>query len=222
MKGKIVAIIGGTGNQGLGLAVRFARSGYQVIIGSRNQEKAERLRDEANEYVEGKTIIGFENSVAAAKADFVLFTVPYQYMISTAEYLKPHIREEAIVVDVSVPLEFRKSTAHLIPKPKSAAEELQEILAPVPVVAAFKSLGAEALRSFEYALDTTVYVAGKKKHCGAVMELAKGLKDAQPVRVGPLSTSKYIEALVPLSMGVNKSVGSHMTGLKAIPRPLKE
>lgn len=223
MKDETVAIIGGTGNQGLGLAVRFARAGYKVIIGSRNNEKAERLRDEANQYVEGETIQGFENTVAASKADFVLVTVPYEYMPSTLESLKPHIKEGAIVVDVSVPLEFRKSTAHLIPKEKSAAQEAQEVLgSEIPVVGAFKSLGAEALRSFDHAMDTTVYVAGKKKFCGPVMDLARALKDVQPVRVGPLSTCKYIEGLVPLSININKSVGSKMTSLKAVANPLKD
>ena len=220
-KKEVVAIIGGTGNQGLGLAVRFAKAGYHVIIGSRSQEKAERLRDEANGFLDKPDVEGFENAVAASKADFVLITVPFQYLKSTLEYLKPHIKEGAIVIDVTVPLEFRKSTAHLIPMEKSGAEMAAEILDPIPVVAAFKSVSAHALRSFEKKLDLNVYVAGPKKYCGPVLELASALEDAQPIRVGPLSVSKYIEGLVPLSINVNKSIGSQMTAFRADSNPLK-
>ena len=214
-----VAIIGGTGNQGVGLAVRLANAGHNVYIGSRSPEKGEKVAGEALELSNGK-IVGGSNTSAVKDADFLLLTVPFNYVESTANQLKPHLSSNTTIIDVTVPLEFRSGQPHLIPSNTSGAEVVESCFDNNPVVGAFKTISAYALRQIDKALSHTIYVAGKKEDCNPVLSLVSTIKYAKAVRVGPLSMCRYIEGLVPLSIVLNKRLKSHMISLLPDKNPL--
>ena len=139
----VIAILGGTGKEGPGLAMRWASAGYKIIIGSRQTEKAQRIADELNTQLEIDTIIGYENSRAARKADICVLTVVQSAHRSAVEGLKDDLSGK-ILVDATARVDFRDPKP---PSPPAAARIAQDILGPdVKVVAAFQNVPAHALR----------------------------------------------------------------------------
>src|ERR1044072_3279043 len=101
-----IGIIGGTGEEGRGLALRFAQAGAQVTIGSRTTEKAKEAADELNQAIGSEKIHFATNENAVKEADFVLLTVPFDFAASTLDSLKEHFRADAILIDITVPVSF--------------------------------------------------------------------------------------------------------------------
>ncbi|MDX9865146.1 MAG: NADPH-dependent F420 reductase, partial [Anaerolineaceae bacterium] len=144
---RTIAIVGGTGKEGKGLAYRWAKAGYRVLIGSRKQEKAEAAAEDVKSLLGDMPadVIGLANPDAAAAADIVAITVPYQAHRPTLESLKD-ILQGKILIDVTVPLVPPKVTKVQMPPAGSACQEAQEILGEdVKVVAAFQSVSFENL-----------------------------------------------------------------------------
>ena len=133
-----IAILGGTGQQGPGLALRWAMAGEEVIIGSRSQERAEKTASELNAELGDARIRGMENPQAAEAAEIVVLTVPYTAHLSTLESVKTQVQGK-IFVDVSVPLDPENPRRMKMPPAGSATEEAQAFLGPATkVVAAFQ------------------------------------------------------------------------------------
>ena len=214
---KTIGVLGGTGKEGKGLAYRWAKCGYQVIIGSRSREKAESAAQELSEMLGSAQVKGVENLQAAQEADLLVLTVPFAVHRETLEYLKDALKGK-ILIDVTVPLVPPKVTRVQLPAAGSAAQEAQEILGPdVQVVSAFQNISYEHLmHDAEVACDVLV-CGGNKISRGIVLRLVKeaGLVGWD---AGPIENSVVAEGLTSILIGLNKqygvaSAGIHITGI---------
>lgn len=213
-----IAIIGGTGDLGTGLAGRWAAVGYPVILGSRAKEKAVAAAQAMNA-AEGTNVSGDDNLAAARSADIVVIAVPYANHDATLNELKPAI-EGKIVVDAVVPLMPPKVSVVQLPGDGSAAAEAQRILGEkARLVSAFHNVGAAKLRGAG-PIDCDVLVCGDDK---AARDIVIALADAAGTRGvdgGVLANSVAAEALTSILIGINRRYkvngsGIRITGLPA-------
>ncbi len=208
-----IAVLGGTGKEGRGLAYRWAKSGYRVIIGSRTAEKAKSAAADLNEMLGKETVIGMENMEAAQAADMLVLTVPYNAHTSTLETIRDAAQGK-ILVDVTVPLVPPKVTKVQMPPAGSAAQEAQSILGEdVNVVAAFQNISHEHLFS-DHPINCDVLVTGKGK--AARLEVLKLVEAAGMVGwdAGPIENSMVAEGLTSLLIYINKQNGVKSAGIK--------
>jgi NADPH-dependent F420 reductase len=217
-----IAILGGTGKEGKGLAYRWAQAGYRVLIGSRSEEKALAAVADLKELLGSQDVKveGYANPDAASQADLVVITVPYAAHRPTLESLKD-VLQGKILVDVTVPLVPPKVTKVQMPPAGSAAQEAQEILGEdVQVVAAFQSISYENLLK-EGDANCDILVTGKGQ---AARELVLSLvADAGLVGwdAGPIENSVVVEGMTSILIGINKKYGVTSSGIRitGVPRP---
>ena len=214
MAGKrTIAVLGGTGAEGSGLAFRWAHSGYDVIIGSRTPEKAERVAGELNADLGRDLIRGMENTEAARQAEIVVLTVPYSAHGPTVESVKDAVQGR-IFVDVTVPIAPPVATVTL-PPGRTAAEEAQAALGEsVRVVSAFQNVSATHLKDLDFVADCDVLVAGDDPEAKALtMELveAAGMKG---IDAGPLANAIVAESLTPVLIHINKTHKVKASGIR--------
>lgn len=217
----VLAILGGTGDLGTGLARRWAQAGYRVIIGSRTQEKAEAAVADLKSVMQERgvtaiTVEAMENLAAAEAADIVAMTVPFGHHSSTLELVKPALQGK-ILIDVTVPLVPPKVARVQLPEQGSAGQIAQELLGEgVQVVSAFQNVAAHHLQEGQ-GLDCDVLVCGDKKEARAqVIELveAAGMRG---FHAGSIANAAAVEAMTSVLIFVNKQYGCHagvkLTGL---------
>ncbi|MBI9034189.1 MAG: NADPH-dependent F420 reductase [Bacteroidales bacterium] len=214
-KDKKIAIIGGTGKEGKGLAYQWVKSGYHVIIGSRNEEKAQKAVDDLRNLIDKdfSNLEGMENTEAAKSADIIVLTVPYSAHKPTLNTLKPFLKGKP-VVDVTVPLKPPKVTKVQMPPEGSALMEAKAILGDEAVLA-----GAFHNISYEVLLENTqgscdVLVVGETKDIRALtleMVAATGLKGWD---AGPIENAVVLEGLTSILIGINKKHGVHSAGIQ--------
>ncbi len=209
-----IAVLGGTGKEGKGLAYRWAKAGYKVLIGSRSSERAVTAASEIMELAEGDTsVVGTSNREAAQLADIVVLTVPYAAHRETLESVKDVIKGK-ILIDVTVPLVPPKVTKVQMPPAGSAAQEAKEIVGEgVEVVAAFQNISHEHLLK-EEDVGCDVLVTGTSKDArGEVLKLveAAGLTGWD---AGPIENSVVLEGLTSVLININKQYGSTHAGIK--------
>lgn len=216
----VIAIIGGTGKEGKGLAYRWAKVGYRVIIGSRQTEKALAAAEDVRERIEGPTRVeGMSNPEAATAADLVVVTVPFAAHRATLELIKPYVQGK-IVVDVTVPLVPPRVTKVQMPPAGSAAQEAQQALGEgVQVAAAFQNISYEHLLD-DKPVECDVLVTGSTREArNAVLQLveAAGLVGWD---AGPLENSVVAEGLTSILIGLNKQYGVQSSGIRitGVPR----
>jgi 8-hydroxy-5-deazaflavin:NADPH oxidoreductase len=212
-----IAIIGGTGDLGSGLAGRWAKAGYPIVLGSRAKDKAvAAAQDMASG---GAPITGDDNLGAARSAEIVVIAVPYSNHDAILNELKPTLAGK-IVVDAVVPLKPPKVSVVQLPEEGSAAAIAQRILGDTArLVSAFHNVGAAKLRG-EGAIDCDVLVCGDDKDA---RDLVIALADAAGTRGvdgGALANSVAAEALTSLLIGINRrykvsNAGIRITGLPA-------
>jgi hypothetical protein len=217
---KTIAVIGGTGNEGPGLALRWARSGqYQVIIGSRQPEKAERAAAELNARLGQARIRGMANPAAAAAADIAVLTVPYSAHLPTLESIRAGLTGK-ILVDVTVPLQPPQVSRVYIPPGGSAAAEAQAMLgSDVRVVAAFQNVGAVHLQDLDHPIDCDVLVCGDDPEAKAEAIALAGAIGARGLDAGPLQNAVVVEGLTAILIGINQrykvtGAGIRITGVE--------
>lgn len=213
-----IAVLGGTGHEGSGLAYRWARSGYKVIIGSRTLEKAQKAATEINALLGCDVVRGMLNMDAAAAADIVVLTVPYAAHRTTLEGVFEQVQGK-ILVDVTVPLQPPNITVATLPPGRTAAEEAQVLLGPnVRVVSAFQNVSAAHLKDSGHVVDCDVLVCGDDV---AARETVIALAQAAGMRgidAGPLANAIVAESLTPVLLGINKrykvkGAGIRITGI---------
>jgi NADPH-dependent F420 reductase len=216
---KTIAIIGGTGREGPGLALRWAMSRqYRVIIGSRQREKAEGVAAELNERLGEHLMRGMVNSEAAAAAELVVLTVPYAAHRATLEDIRPALAGK-ILVDVTVPLQPPNVSQVYIPPDGSAAVEAQNLLGEeVRVVAAFQNVGAAHLKDPRHPIDCDVLVCGDDEEAKAEAIALAQAAGMRGVDAGPLQNAAAVEGLTAILIGINKrykvkKAGIRVTGL---------
>lgn len=209
-----IAVLGGTGKEGKGLAYRWAKAGYHIYIGSRTAEKAQLAAKELLGLLEGEANIeGMSNVDAAQKADMVAITVPYSAHKETLESVKD-VMQGKLLIDVTVPLMPPKVATVQMPPAGSAAQEARQILGEnVQVTAAFQNISHEHLLSEDY-VDCDVLVTGISKEARAeTLKLveAAGLNGWD---AGPLENSVVLEGLTSVLIGINKKYGSTHAGIR--------
>ncbi|MEW6401708.1 MAG: NADPH-dependent F420 reductase [Chloroflexota bacterium] len=209
-----IAILGGTGKEGKGLAYRWAKAGYKVLIGSRTAEKAEAAAKELLGLLEGEAdIIGMSNVDAAQQANILVLTVPYSAHRDTIEAVK-ECAAGKLFIDVTVPLVPPKVSTVQMPPAGSAAQEAKHILgASVEVCAAFQNVSHEHLLD-DAAVECDVLVTGTTKD--ARVETLKLVEAAGLTGwdAGPIENSVVVEGLTSVLIGINKKYGSTHAGIK--------
>lgn len=209
-----IAVLGGTGKEGKGLAFRWAKAGYKVLIGSRMPEKAQAAAAEVSEMLDRKASIeGLDNQSAAQKADIAVLTVPHAAHRDTLLGLKDALQGK-ILVDVTVPLVPPKVTKVQMPPAGSAAQEAVEILGEgAQVVDAFQNISFEHLIHGEE-VPCDVLVTGTSKAAREeVLKLvaAAGLTGWD---AGPIENSVVVEGLTSILIYINKQYGATHAGIK--------
>jgi NADPH-dependent F420 reductase len=215
-----LAILGGTGKEGTGLALRWAQAGYTVTIGSRQIEKAAQVAADLNQKLGQDLISGLANVDAARAADIAVLTVPYKAHQATLVGLRD-VLQGKILVDVTVPLKPPAVTQVHLPEGGSAAMQAQEILGhSVRVVAALQNVGEHYLRDTERVIDCDVLVCGDDSAAKAeVIKLARALDPSvRAFDAGPLANAVVVESLTPVLIGLGKQhrrlrVGIRITGV---------
>ena len=209
-----IAVLGGTGKEGKGLAYRWARAGYHVFIGSRAEEKAIAAANEVREMLgEGTSVIGMDNLRAAKEANIVVLTVPYSAHRDTLEAVKSELQGK-ILIDVTVPLVPPKVATVQMPAAGSAAQEAKEIVGEgVQVCAAFQNISHEhLLEGSEVECDVLVTGTSKDARAETIRLVeAAGLKGWD---AGPIENSVVVEGLTSVLIGINKKYGSTHAGIK--------
>ena len=208
-----ISIIGATGALGGGLATRWARAGYSVIIGSRDAGRAETAARELNARVGGDRVSGLDNADAATAGDIVVLTVKFEHQQDTLEQIKAGVQGK-ILVDTTVPLVPPKVARVQLPVEGSAGMMAQQFLGDgVEVVSAFQNIAAEALSNGK-AIDCEVLVSGNDVDArDKVIELAAAA-GMRAWHAGPLANSAAAEALTSVLIHINKRYGSDHAGIQ--------
>jgi 8-hydroxy-5-deazaflavin:NADPH oxidoreductase len=213
-----IAIVGGTGKEGRGLAMRWARAGHQVAVGSRDAERAREKAAELSALGFG-TITGGDNVTVAAEAEVVLLSIPFGAHAQTLRELRGALQGK-IVIDITVPLAPPKVLQVHLPPSQSAALETQEILgAGARVVAGLHHISSTQLTDPSIVLDADALVCGddeaaKNTVIGLIGELGLRGLDA-----GLLRNSIALESLTPVLLYMNKRYKGHGAGVKIVGLP---
>jgi NADPH-dependent F420 reductase len=219
-----VAIVGGTGALGYGLSLRLGRQGVPVVIGSRDQRRAQEAATRAAAAVSEGSYEGRVNEDAVAGVELVILSVPFRSQSETLTNLREALHEGQLVVDATVPLAAAvsgKATRTLGVWQGSAAQQAQEMVPEgVRVVSAFHSVSAALLTDLEHRLDEDVLVCGDRKADKAkVIELVDQIEGLRAVDCGPLEMARIVEQFTPLLISINARhrarTGIKITGLPA-------
>ena len=217
-----IPIVGGTGALGAGLALRWARAGAPIVLGSRSAERAEEAAAKLREKAPGAQVQGMLNDEAAQQAEIVFLTVPFRAQSENLNNLREALQPGQILVDCTVPLAAAvsgKATRSLGVWQGSAAQQAQEMVPEgVTVIAALHTVGAPTLADPDAGLDEDVLVCGDRKADKALVarliELIPGLR---PVNAGALEMARIVEQLTPMLISINTRYKAHagikLTGL---------
>ncbi len=221
-----IAILGGTGPEGSGLANRLARAGEHIVIGSRDAARAEETAQQVRVHIGGSAQIeGLVNSAAAAQCDIAVLTVPFSGQAALLKQLKGVWKPGTVVIDTTVPLAATvggSPTRMLGVWQGSAAEAAAELLpAGVSLAAAFQNLGAELLAG-DAPLDSDVLVCSDDEKAKQVaMELAARIPGVRAVNGGKLENARIVESMTALLIGLNIRYRVHSAGLRFTGLPAK-
>jgi hypothetical protein len=212
-----IAIIGGAGELGFGLALRWASAGVELRIGSRDAAKAKEAAGRVKATVPGATIAGFGNAEAAAGAELAVIAVPFAAQAGILKAIKPALKDK-IVVDASVPLATAvggRPTRMLSVWEGSAAQQAQGLLPGVTVLSAFHNISAEVLSDLSATPDCDILICGDdtaaKERLSALVKLIPGLR---PLDAGPLEISRIVESMTALLISLNRRYKMHHSGIR--------
>ena len=202
-----IAVLGGTGPEGFGLALRWARAGETVIIGSREAQRAQDAAQKVKQLVPEAKVSGQENTVACSATDLVVITIPFQGHASLLKQLKPALRPGTILIDATVPLAASvggRASRTLGVWQGSAAEEAAELVPQgVSVVAAFQNVGAEMLNA-DGPVDCDVIVCSDDPEASKlVRRLAVKIPGIRALDGGKLENARILEQITALLIGLN-------------------
>jgi 8-hydroxy-5-deazaflavin:NADPH oxidoreductase len=213
-----IAVLGGTGKEGSGLALRWANAGHHIVIGSRMRERAQEAAAAINARIGMERAEGAGNLAAAQRGDIVVLTVPYAAQLATLEEVRTALAGK-ILIDVTVPLVPPQVGRVQLPDGGSAVVKAQAMLGPgVRVVSAFQNIPAELLGELGQAVDCDVLVCGDDRDARAqVIALAQDA-GMRAFHAGPLANSVVAEALTSVLITINrqhkvKHSGIAITGL---------
>ncbi len=213
-----IAVLGGTGAEGSGLAIRWANAGHAVILGSRNAEKAATAAQVLNAKLGSDRVRGMDNRAATAAADVVVLAVPYSAQKPTVEDVKSALAGK-ILIDVTVPLVPPKVSKVQLPEGGSAVEAMQRLLGEqTRVVSAFQNVSAHYLSDLDRKIDCDVLVCGDDKEAREVAVQLAADAGLRGVHAGVLANSAASEALTSALIAINRhykvpAAGIHITGV---------
>lgn len=214
-----LAILGGAGDLGRGLAIRWLKAGYDVVVGSRSRERAEEAADGLAGLGFPGAARGLENAAAAAAADVVVLTVPFANRQAVLEAVRDAVQGK-VFVDVTAPLVPPRVSRVQLPPEGSAAQGSQEFLGEdVRVVSAFQNVAADHLADVEHDVDCDVLVCGNDR---AAREAVVGLVEAAGMKgwhAGPVDNSAAAEALTSVLIFLNRTYGIDGAGIRITGEP---
>ncbi len=210
-----IAVLGGTGDLGYGLALQLARAGHRVTIGSRSAEKGQHAAAELATALPGASVSGDENAAAAAAAEIVIMTVPFASQEPTLASVREQVQGK-IFVDATVPLVPPKVMRVQLPPGGSAGRQAQDFLGEgVRVVSAFQNIAAEHLRSDHLgALDCDVLVSGNDPEAREVVVQLAAEIGLRAWHAGPIDNAAVAEALTSVLIFINKRYGLPGAGIR--------
>ncbi len=213
-----ICVVGGTGAEGSGLALRWANAGHRVTIGSRDAAKAQATAQSLNLILGADRIAGADSAEGVAGAEIVVLTVPFAAQLTTVTGLKDALAGK-ILIDVTVPLVPPKVSRVQLPPSDSCVVAVQELLGEqARVVSAFQNVSAHKLKTLDHAIDCDVLVAADDKDArGIAIGLATdaGLRG---INIGPLANSVVTESLTSVLIWINRAykipdAGIRITGI---------
>lgn len=223
MNPNAIAILGGTGDQGLGLALRFAKAGRPVVIGSRKLDRAVTAAEEVRAAVPGAEVLGLENEAATKAAPIVILSVPFEHTAATVKGIKESLAGGQVVVSMGVPLAtaIGDGAVRMLGIWQGSCAEMVETLVPagVAVVSAFQNVSAHRLRELDHPVECDVVVSGAVEPRKRVMALCDLVPGLRAVDGGPLANARIVESVTALLIGMNvrykvaAGIGIRFTGL---------
>ena len=215
MDNETIAILGGTGDLGTGLAIRWSKAGHKIIIGSRTLPKAQAAVAELEKISPTTPAAAMENTDAATAGDIIVLTVPAEHQLSTLETVKSGLRGK-ILIDVTVPLVPPKVGTVQLPQGGSAGKRAQDFLGDgVHVVTAFQNVAAHLLKE-EVTVECDVLVAGNKRAArDKVIQLAQEA-GMTGWHAGPIENSAAAEALTSVLIQINRRHDISHSGLQIV------
>jgi NADPH-dependent F420 reductase len=220
-----IAVIGGTGDEGFGLALRLAKAGEDIVIGSRAAERGQAAADRAAEILglgSGSgtrgSVAGSSNEEATAACEIVFVTVPYAGQAEIYRSIRDAVRPEAIVCDTTTPLATAvggRPWQVITPWAGSAVEQARSLLpGGTRLVSGFHSVSAEPLQAIEEPVHGDVLLCGDEaKAKAAIGELVERIPDLRWVDAGPLSMARIVERFTAVMVSVNRAYGIRGAGL---------
>ena len=228
-----IGILGGTGNMGRGLAIRLALK-HDIFIGSRSLDKAQRIAKERQDVARGfyqdqiqGSFQGVLNSTAVNKADVVIVSLPSKAIVPTLTELKEYLNPKQTIISNVVPMVKKDRLFRYSPlsneekcqySGKSAAEVIQEIVEPIPVVCAFQTVPAAYLNNCDSILNIDVLIASNNDAAIALAsKLILDIPNLRPLNVGPLDNSRFIESLTPLLLNASILNNLQTPSIRVVP-----
>ena len=210
-----IAILGGTGDLGTGLAIRWSKAGHKIIIGSRTQAKADKAVANLKEISPETPAEAMENPQAASAGEIIVLTVPAEHQLSTLESVRDGLQGK-ILIDVTVPLIPPRVGTVQLPEEGSAGKRAQDLLGKnVQVVTAFQNVAAHLLQK-EVVVECDVLVAGNKRAArNKVIELAENA-GMRAWHAGPIENSAAAEALTSILIQINRRHDISHSGIKIV------
>lgn len=209
-----ICVVGGTGAQGSGLALRWAHAGHRVTIGSRDAAKAVAAAQELNNALGADLLSGLESGQGAAGAEIVVLAVPYATQAATATALREQLSGK-ILIDVTVPLVPPKVSVVQLPNASSCVLALQaELGAQVRVVSAFQNVSAHKLKKLDHKIDCDVLVASDDKDARAIGIALAEAAGMRGIDIGPLANSVVAESLTSALIWINRKYKAPDSGIR--------
>jgi NADPH-dependent F420 reductase len=209
MSKEVVAILGGTGDQGLGLAYRFAAAGRPVRIGSRKAERALNAEKEVKGKFPDADLVGLENPAATREVQggIVIVSVPFEHTASTVKSIREELTPGTVLVSMGVPLAsaIGDVPGRVIGISQGSCAELCQSLAPkgVEVISAFQNVSAHRLLDLDNPVECDVIVSGPKEPRRRVMDLCDDVPGTRAIDGGPLYNARYVEQITAMLIGIN-------------------
>ena len=207
-----IAILGGTGKEGAGLATRWALVGHSIIIGSRDRERAKTKATELREHTHKVPIIGESNAEAARLGTVIVVALPAQGLEATLPEVRDGCRGK-VVISTVVPLTFGGPRLFTPPPAGSSAEQAQALLPDAQVVAAFHHIAAHELSETDHPIECDLLMCGDASGKETVGELARSM-GLRPIDVGPLSNAGPLEGITAVLATINRRYKLKNSGIK--------
>jgi NADPH-dependent F420 reductase len=221
-KKRIIAVIGGTGKQGYGLALRWAAAGHKIIVGSRDATRAQEAATEIAERADSSNVTGAENIAAAGAAEIVVLAVPFASQEATLAPLKEAVSGK-LVIDVTAPLVPPKVGTVQLPEGGSAVLNAQRVLGDeAQLVAAFQNIAAQHLANLEHDIDCDVLVCGNKKAMRKIVIALAADAGMTGWHAGPLANAVAAEAMTAVLISINRAHGIPGSGIRITGAPTEK